>query len=828
MSDIDEKISLKELGLEILQIPDELKQSMMWAGSTYKILDPKTGRRDKAPRNIYTGDRISVTSPEGWVTFEEAVNSGYPAIGMRLTKDDPYTVIDIDKSENQDDTAFARKVFSSFDSYSELSKSEKGVHIILKASSEQGRRNRNIEIYSQERYIICTGKVLNGRFDIEEGGKTLEDLKATLRPFDNPDALPIMNSQEEIENDDSILKRMFSAENGEKIEELFRTKPKPGDDWSQLDAQLAQHIAFYTKNHNQALRLFRKSALYRGDGSKVGYERVTKYEEDYLLRRTFARAWYLEYEREKEKLRLSEKELQEILEKQKITPQALSRSPIENPNEQLCPDNYDDFLKAKTLPPMTFPKGLLGDITNYIYTSAPRPVLEVAIAGGLSLLSGIAGRHYNINGSGLGLYIVLLAKTGRGKEAASTGVSALLDLVSLNLPAAAMFRGPSQIASGQGLIRMLSDTNDDMNIPSKFCILSEFGHTMKIITSKDANAADLRTRQAMLDLFSKNSWGSTVKETAYADKSNNTAVIRSPNLCLLGDTTPDMFFGSVDLSIVKEGFLPRFMLIEYAGPRTKANYNANRIPSDELVTRLTTLIAQVLAMRDSNNCININYKDDDAFKIMSGFDEFCDSRINDDEDDSELWNRAHLKALRLAGILAISDNMFEPKITVENANMAIEYILRDMLSYSIRFESGAFGASDMERENELLDMIFNYFEGNLDFEKEGVPREYLDYGVIPLTLFYKKFEQAPVFSNTKKPSRIEIDNSINYLVKQGYLRLLDLREVRRQDRKLFFKDELSYCMGSMYGISMKQRGYNPKNVTEIDMDFNKNNKENKK
>lgn len=818
---MSEVFSLKDLGLSILNIPDELKQNMMWAGSTYKILDVETGRRDKAPRNVYTGERISVTDPKGWVTFDEAVNSGYPAIGMRLTSEDPYVVIDLDKATSENDNKRARKVYDAFDSYTETSKSGNGVHIILKGSDAQGKRKSNVEVYSRERYIICTGEVIRDKPIIQDEA-TLQRLRDSLLSNENPDTLPVIQSRDEVETDDSVLRRMFGATNGESVKALFSRRPDASQDWSKLDSQLAQHICFYTKNHNQALRIFRKSALYRGNGPfKSGYERKDKYEENYLLRLTFARAWYLEEQREAERQQISDEEvkkLEEHLEKGAITPNKIiknNRNGIPEPSEIVTYENFDEYVKKGVLPSISRPSGLIGDISDYIYNSSARPVDAISIAGALSLVSGISGRHYNINGSGLGLYIVLLAKTGRGKEAASSGVSFLLDAVSERIPAVSMFRGPSQIASGQGLIRNMSEAKSDDNIPSKLLILSEFGHTMSIITSRDANAADLRTRQVLLDMFSKNAWKSSVKETAYADSQNNTGEINSPNLCILGDTTPELFFDSIDLGIVKEGFLPRFMIIEYDGPRVKGNYNINRTPSSDLVDRLTTLVTQVIAMRDASQCLNINYADEQALQTLVDFDDYCDEMINKDQQDSELWNRAHLKALRLAGLLAVGDNIFNPTVSQENARQAVEYVLRDMLSYHIRFAKGSFGGGEQERESLLRSCLFEYFEGNADYESNNIPKEYLKYGAIPIRYIYDYLSRENCFAKTKRGARNEINNTIMSLIKQGDIIEMDFRDIRGRDRKVFMREDSSYTIGNMYYANMKLSGFEPKAKAKI-------------
>ena len=60
------------------------------------------------------------------------------------------------------------------------------------------------------------------------------------------------------------------------------------------------------------------------------------------------------------------------------------------------------------------PPGLVGEIAQFIYAQAPRPVPEISLAGALGMIAGIVGRAYNISGTGLNQYTLLLAPTGTG------------------------------------------------------------------------------------------------------------------------------------------------------------------------------------------------------------------------------------------------------------------------------------------------------------------------------------------------------------------------------------------------------------------------------
>ena len=73
-----------------------------------------------------------------------------------------------------------------------------------------------------------------------------------------------------------------------------------------------------------------------------------------------------------------------------------------------------------------FPPGVVGEIADYIYRSSVRPVPDVALAASIALCAGIVGRSYNVSGTGLNLYVILVAKSGVGKEGARTGINRLI------------------------------------------------------------------------------------------------------------------------------------------------------------------------------------------------------------------------------------------------------------------------------------------------------------------------------------------------------------------------------------------------------------------
>lgn len=780
MSDEEkENISLESLGLGILNIPQELINGCRWAVSTMKVIDPFTGRIDKAPRHPKTGEMLSVTEPEKWATFHEAMNSGYPAKGFLLTSDDEYTVIDLDhvNDGSEDDIALAKKIYSTFDTYAERSASGKGIHMILKGVNQAGRRRGNVEVYSQERYIISTGKVVKKK-DIAWGGKSLENLINSMRVEENPDTYKITYDLHEQETDESVMRRMFEAANGDVVKKLFTEIPSANADWSQLDAQLAHHIAFYTAHKQQALRIFRKSALYRGEGTKHGrkkrgYERVEKYEDDYLLRRTFGRSWHKIQQQREEESKISDDALKALQDK------ARSQSDEKIADVKIRKDGE----YANPLGEITKPRGLVGEIAQYIYDTAHRPFWEVAIAGALTFTSGLCGRHYNIGSSNLGLYIILVAGTGRGKSAADRGISRIIREVSQHVPAVYMFQGGSDIASGQGLIKSFMGEEGD-SIPSKFMFLEEFGHTMKILTARDASTADLKTRQALLKLYTSGR-NNRLNSILYSDVSKNTGVIDAPNLSFFGDTTPDTFFKSLNSDVISDGTVPRFLIIEYLGPRVEANDNTEKEPPENMIVAIQTLIHQIVTMRDTDSYVQVGM-DDDAREVLNEFRDFADAIINDEVEGAEIWNRADENARRVAANIAVGANLYEPRITKEDALWSVNLVKRSMKSINLRYEDGTFGEGESQLEKIVKKHITKFFTKVLD---DGVPvyganQRQIENGFVPYGYLYNSVKNVGSFKNSTRGANMALSGVIQALTHQGYINEINGKELEQYDGKV--------------------------------------------
>ena len=158
----------KYLTVNPANIPPELQKIPQWV--TWKAQWKKEGWA-KVPHQS-NGKPASVTNPDHWSDFENALatyqqsNGRLDGIGFVLTKNDPYTALDLDKCHDEEGncTPTVEEIIKGLNSYTELSPSGTGIRIFIKGSLPPGSRNRKgkFEAYDQDRYVTVTGQIIRG------------------------------------------------------------------------------------------------------------------------------------------------------------------------------------------------------------------------------------------------------------------------------------------------------------------------------------------------------------------------------------------------------------------------------------------------------------------------------------------------------------------------------------------------------------------------------------------------------------------------------------------------------------------------------------------
>jgi primase-polymerase (primpol)-like protein len=145
------------------KIPDELKALPQWL--LWK-LEERDSRMTKVPYQP-SGRHADVTAPKTWNTFDVCVKAlqtgSFSGIGFVFTKGPAsYAGVDLDKCRDLQSGLtewWAVQIINELGSYTELSQSKTGWHIIVKNCGlpADGGRNKRVEMYWNARYFCMTG-----------------------------------------------------------------------------------------------------------------------------------------------------------------------------------------------------------------------------------------------------------------------------------------------------------------------------------------------------------------------------------------------------------------------------------------------------------------------------------------------------------------------------------------------------------------------------------------------------------------------------------------------------------------------------------------------
>jgi len=201
--------------------------------------------------------------------------------------------------------------------------------------------------------------------------------------------------------------------------------------------------------------------------------------------------------------------------------------------------------------------GQLGELFQWAISCAHRPQPHLTVNAVLAGMSAIMSRRYRTRmGNWPALYFMNVAKSGAGKEHAKWVVEVMLDAAGL-----------ADRISGSGYTSASAVLSQLRARPAHTTVIDEMG--------KAFGSAQAKNNQHRLDALTSlmEAWGrcdgvmraanySTMglSRTQAAELDNNQVV--NPSITLLGMTTPDTLYGSMSIAWIKDGFLPRFIVVE--------------------------------------------------------------------------------------------------------------------------------------------------------------------------------------------------------------------------------------------------------------------------
>lgn len=275
----------------INNIPQELKQNNQWV--LHSKVKSKYNPKGKTPLQS-NGEPAKVNDSSTWLTFNNAKeflnneihNNEIHGIAHVFSMNDNLICFDIDNLNIE--TNKKESIIKVINSYTELSQSENGYHVIARVNNKQQLvyninhilnyntktgtcKCGDYELFVSNKCCWMTGNVVNNVTAIRviEDDELLEILKLILvEKVVRHDEKAVFNTSPRM-NNETILALCNKAKNSEKFKQLWNTQGVDGN--SESDQALLNILSFYTQDIDQLCALMRSSPRNRDKFDRDDY-----------------------------------------------------------------------------------------------------------------------------------------------------------------------------------------------------------------------------------------------------------------------------------------------------------------------------------------------------------------------------------------------------------------------------------------------------------------------------------------------------------------------------------------------------------------------------
>jgi len=287
-------------------IPETLRERDQWVCWREEERD---GKPTKIPVTPGAGGFASSTESETWASFETALEytetEHADGVGFVFTDDDPIVGVDLDDCcdpETGDVDDAALDIIERLDSYTEVSPSGTGYHVLIRGELPEGRNRRgSVELYDTARFFTVTGDHVDRtptrvarRQDAlttihrEYVQDTERDTASESEQRESADDESPTTGAADVDvdlDDEALLEKARNASNGEKFERLWNGNTVGYDSQSEADMALCCLLAFWAGgDRTQMEQLFRQSGLMREKWDEVHYADGSTYSEKTIER----------------------------------------------------------------------------------------------------------------------------------------------------------------------------------------------------------------------------------------------------------------------------------------------------------------------------------------------------------------------------------------------------------------------------------------------------------------------------------------------------------------------------------------------------------------
>ncbi len=658
-------------GINISNVPEELRACNQWL--LWKYETDSKGRKTKvpySPAGVMTGSQRAEWNLDKLVEY---VGNGFSGVGFAFKTTDRYCGFDYDAKKDANGNIIERvlddnkriidagiaALVEEIGSYTEISPSGEGIHIIFKGDPlpgwKTGTNRSDGELYFSGRYFTITGNLYEGapREIKEINPETLKELYNWLNPPEEKRAPVFERGGESSLSEREIIDKLMSDS---KARDLFLGNIGGYKSQSEADAALCCKIAFFTRSPSAINSIFSQSGLYRDKWKRADYSSDTINSALDIVKEEYAPA------------RISAREVkigEEIFKRLETKENAEDEFIMPQPGIKETPKRL-----------LTVP-GILGKVVEYYEATAPKSQPQFAVQAALALGSVAMGRRWVTDWNNWSsLFFINVGKSSAGKEYAGTIIMELLERAECT-----HLIGTSKYSSGSAVYSELQRQ------PTHIGIIDEFGKLLES-TKRANNSHGMDALSVMMQMWGRcngfaqipalSTLGATEKQKKEM-QANRT--IKHPALTVIAMTTPSTFYNAITIENVTSGFIPRFIIVESEIGRQKTRKRSQEEPPHEVISWIYRCAH---AHSGAGNLTGVSGPDAAPDPIVipitseaeALFDEF-EGRMLKEQDHLDIFNisevlgRTNEIAMKLSLIVAVSCGSFE--VLKEHAEWAIEY-----------------------------------------------------------------------------------------------------------------------------------------------------------
>lgn len=316
--------------------------------------------------------------------------------------------------------------------------------------------------------------------------------------------------------------------------------------------------------------------------------------------------------------------------------------------------------------------GILGELIAYNLATSMFPQPELALAGGLALLSALTGRKVQDTfGGRSNVYLLGLGESGAGKEHARKLNKKLLYEIGAD-----GLIGPERIGSSAGLTVAVKE-----RLSCLFQI-DEIGHLLATMKNASKSPHLFNIATVLMQMYS--SADSVWIGDAYAD-SKKTPTIEQPHAVVYGTCTPEGFWVNLSSDSVANGLLGRMLVFESPGRVTRQRPAKMSWPQSLLDAARWWWEFNPGGIDKSKPVpITVEHDTDAMSRYEQHVNDICDRQSREASDAAALWSRTGEKTAKLALLFACSRQQYtaSQRINLDDVNRAIaisNWLTRRML-----------------------------------------------------------------------------------------------------------------------------------------------------